>query len=183
MKSVFIESLARLRQDRAALAALRRGLGKAPGEQASLFPYVMPYVGRDAPRYREVAYMLVAPLFALHPDADGHEVSLPTALARVARETESPSIEGRFVALLNCHPDDLGEHLRHAVSLAKSKGITLDWDDLMSAVLGWGHEDRWVQRRWARDFWAHQESAASESSAEPQPVDDASLQGARNEKA
>ena len=56
-----LESLAK-REDRAALAALRRGLGKPPGTVAEMAPYVEPAFD-GAP---DEAY-IVASLFGLHP--------------------------------------------------------------------------------------------------------------------
>src|ERR1035437_1147702 len=64
----FAGYLARLaeRDDRGALAALRRGLGKEPGEAPEMFPYVVPWLPRQASIWAEQAYYLVASLFGLH---------------------------------------------------------------------------------------------------------------------
>jgi CRISPR system Cascade subunit CasB len=62
-------------------------------------------------------------------------------------------MEARFVALLNAHPDDLDDHLRHAVSLLKAYERPLDWFRLFDDLLRWDHPDGHVQLRWARDFY------------------------------
>ena len=61
--------------------------------------------------------------------------------------------EKRFVALLNCHQEDLPDHLRHAVSLLRSKEIPIDWARLLRDLRWWHREDKRVQRDWARAFW------------------------------
>ena len=65
----------------------------------------------------------------------------------------SESLEKRFVALLNCHGDDLPNHLRQAVSLLKAKDVAVNWHQLLRDVLYWDHEARFVQQQWAREFW------------------------------
>src|SRR5436309_6159743 len=104
--------------DRAALAALRRGLGKAVGDAREMYPYVVPALG-DVDERQEPAFYLIASLFALHPsirprDA-GNSLNLGASLLQLARKIESEGnkrdgVERRFVALLNAAPHDLAEH-------------------------------------------------------------------------
>ncbi len=101
-------------------------------------------------RREEDDAVLLAGLFALHPEPGS--VSLAAGLRRLADKSES--IELRFRALLDCDREDLGVHLRHAVSLVGSAETAIDFNDLQRAIWGWGHEDRYVQRAWARAFWA-----------------------------
>ncbi len=138
--------------DRAALASLRRALsGDSP---ASAFPLVAPYFPKVPDARVERAMLLVASLFALHPKPG--RCGVGQAMREVQRKTTSESVEGRFVALLNAHPDDLGEHLRHAVSLCRAQEVELDWHDLYRTVLYWGHDDSGGERRrQARAFWSH----------------------------
>lgn len=140
--------------NRAALAALRRGLSQQPGSVAEMHRYVVPWLPKD--QRREEAYYLVASLFATHPEhhqAEGAEpANLGASFFRLAAEA-GESLEKRFVALLNSHPDDLPQHLRHAVTLLKSKSIPIDYAQLLHDVQGWGWESRAVQREWARAFW------------------------------
>lgn len=76
--------------NRAALAALRRGLGKAPGEAPDVFPVLLPLLPEEQlwPRDESVAY-LIASLFALHPLSwpEGSRVS-PKAM--VPSDASSP---------------------------------------------------------------------------------------------
>jgi CRISPR system Cascade subunit CasB len=171
MRGAFIEYLEGLYEDeeRGALAALRRGLGQDPGEAAAMFPHVVPFL-RDvrSGSWSEKAYFLVGALFAMHPGSGERKTSLGNALGEIWHETERDSVEKRFVALLDAHPDDLGEHLRQAISLLRANNVQLDWEMLLEHVEHWTHEDRWAQRRWAHDFWTSRkkESAPVEGVAQ-----------------
>ena len=166
----FISRLEKLEreEDRAALAALRRGLGKPPGTAIETHPYVMPYTtgmhDKDAD-----AYYIVATLFGLYPcqswrsGASKAKNNLGASLALL--KGESDSTEKRFVALLNTHSDDLPDHLRQAISLLKSKDAPVNWLQLLKDIKGWNYESRSVQRDWAKGFWGDgREDASSDAS-------------------
>ncbi len=152
--------------DRGVLAALRRGLGKQPGEAAEMFPYVMPWAGDEA-WGRQDDYFLVASLFALHPKnwvAERAEGKRPESTnlgasfwalrAEVERKAKSgASIGKRFVALLNAEREDLPDHLRHAIALFKTHEVRVDWAQLLHDLRGWTWESRSIQREWAKAFW------------------------------
>jgi CRISPR system Cascade subunit CasB len=144
-----LEALA-ARQDRAALARLRASLQE--DRKLEGLSIVLPFVaGRDASSDRaEDDALLVAGLFALHPDP-GH-LKLPIALRRLSRTSDS--VELRFRALLAADKTDLGPHLRHAVSLVAGHGLPLDWRDLHRTVRFWDHPSNRSRRDWARAFWA-----------------------------
>lgn len=141
--------------NRRVFAELRRGLGEAPGTVAEAYRHIVQYLSQDCDRWTERAYYLAATLFALHPQEGGAGISLGHALRQVRAKTESESIEHRFVALLNAHPDDIAEHLRHLISLIRSKNIPIDWHLLLDHLLHLRSESAYVQRQWARDFWTH----------------------------
>ena len=161
--------------NRAALAALRRGLSQQPGSVAEMHRYVVPWLPRD-PR-REDAFYLAASLFATHPvswEAGGNErTNLGASFARLAaQDPAGESTEKRFASLLNSHSDDLPQHLRHAVTLLKSKSVPIDYAQLLHDIQSWGWESRAAQREWARAFWgrdterpADNEAPASEPAA------------------
>lgn len=149
----FITHLEQLREDRGALAALRRGLGQPAGQAREMYPYVVPWLPAEAGGPREAAYYLVAALFAYHPDAGG-----AGNLGDAFRRTRDPqgddtAIERRFTALLTAHPNDLPFYLRQAISFLKSKDVPVDWQQLFYDVQQWGHSDGFVQKQWARSFW------------------------------
>lgn len=176
----FVQSLQRLanpeRPNRGALARLRRGLAREPGADLAMSPYVAPYVPPGARAWEEDCYYLVAALFAWHPQpwSGGTEPwkrNLGASFARMAAEerrrtgSESNSIEQRFTALLNCHPDDLHLHLRQAISLLATREVPVDWAWLLHHVIRWDDPRRSVQREWARSFWTGHEEIPGESLA------------------
>lgn len=178
----FISSLEALvnKEDRAALAALRRGLGKQPGATSDAHRYVVPWLPREATVRQEDAYYLIASLFAWHqrnwpghPD-DRFATNLGASFSRLKNARESDSVEKRFVALLDCHPDDLANHLRHAVSLLRASEIPVDWAQLLEDVQHWGWESRTVQRSWARAYWGR-----AQTDEGPEKADDEAMAGSR----
>ena len=161
----FLTDLA-LREDRGALAALRRGLQGPPGREPGMYKYVVPWIGDNWPRWREDAHYLVAALFASHPvnwprnNAHGHN-NLGASFARVVAPDALESVERRFTALLSTRREDLWVQLRHAVGLLKSKDVPVDWVQLLDDLRWWESEDRRVQRSWARAFWGKAPASAT----------------------
>lgn len=182
-KSPFIRHLEDLvrRQDRAALADLRRGLGKPPGTAMEMHRYVVPYLPPKLSRRQEEACYLVAALFAYwHQGRDAVALSPPTnlgaSLARMATGDNEDSLDRRFTALLKSHPEDLTHHLRQVVGLLKSNDVPVDWRELMKDLLNWDHEDHFIQRKWARSFWGR--SSGGEQPLTPSNQIDASEEAA-----
>ena len=179
----FLEGLQR-RGDRGALAALRRGLGKPPGTVLSMAPFVEPWVQSQRER---PCYYLVAALFASHPAAERAEPehqqptvrpNLGSVFDRIvnayvrggtSREDALKRVERRFTALLNAHSEDLPRHLRHAISLARSQAVPVDYVALLRDLRYWDSDDRRVQQRWATSFWGREAAPGTdETDAEVQ---------------
>ena len=169
----FADYLKRLADDenRAALAALRRGLGKRPGEVSDPSPYVDPWLTPDASRRDEEAHYLVASLFGLHPvslspTAGNYSPrNLGASLERLLTEGNRGAVQRRSIAALNSHREELGDHLRHLVGLLGARRAPVDWAQLLHDVERWDNPHRCVQREWARAFWRElQSSAAADSS-------------------
>jgi CRISPR system Cascade subunit CasB len=151
---------------RGKLAAMRRGLGKAPGAVGetlqAVFPLMQEALGdrmQHMSKDSEDAYLLIASLAAWHPMywsyTGGERTSLGASFARLQRDEQGgESVERRFAALLNSHPDDLPSHLRQAIGLLKSRDVPVDYARLLRDAQEWGADSRLVQREWARDFWA-----------------------------
>ena len=158
----FIQHLEGLRnrKERGALAVLRRGLGKPPGDAIDMFPLVIPYVPAEANSYEVECYFIVASLFAMHDQPGGtddlgsHFAALKANNGRSVQSGEADPLERRFVALLATHVDDLAYHLRQAVTLLRTGEVPVNWLRLLGDIQRWGDPDRPVQRRWARSFWA-----------------------------
>ena len=159
-------------EDRGALADLRSGLGKEPGQMARVHRHVVPYLPES--RYDDRWYYITGALFGSSPK---HRQGWSLGAAFRSLRHKSDSMEARFVALLNAHPDDLDDHLRHAVSLLKSNEQPLDWFRLFDDLLQWDHPEGHVQLRWARDFYTRDsgrksDTPESDSTPEHEEVED-----------
>lgn len=160
----FVMYLESLRENRGALAALRRGLGQPPGTVREMYPYIVPWIPADASRQREAAYYLIASLFAYHP-APGGVGNLGDAFAQtLTPRGDNTAIERRFTILLASHPEDLPFHLRQAIGFLRSKEVPINWHQLFADLLAWDHPDGYVQKRWARAFWGRSGEQAESSS-------------------
>jgi len=144
--------------DRGALADLRTGLGRSPGQAVRMHRHIIPYLGEQSDRTDRWFY-LVGTLFPLHQVSLGDDEkrrSLGGSFGRI-REQLSESGEERFLALLTCDSDDLSNRLRGAITFLASRGegIGVDWARLIRDLSNWTHPDRNVQARWAREFYYH----------------------------
>ena len=133
------------REDRAALAALRRAVGTPAGSQAEAARVVYRFLPVNVPPWRERDCWLLAGLFGLHPHqteapAEGaHREDLADSLRRLAH-IESVSAEGverRLIALLNAEREDLENHLRHAVAQLRGHDIAVDYVQLLIDLRRW----------------------------------------------
>jgi len=165
----FIEWLNGLIIDRGAMAILRRGLGKPPGTVHQMDRYILKFFSDKLEDSEYSRYYLIASLFAFWYQGKDEPVSdsppdLGASLRSLVdiesdnnnRDDIEKRHEKRFAALLNCHKDEMPEHLRHIISLLKSKNIAINWAQLLCDLRGWDREDHSVQRTWARSFWIAQ---------------------------
>jgi len=173
MEKKFIEFLTSLaeKEDRAALAHLRRGLGKKPGTAVEMFPIIAPRLYRGLSRKAEDACYLVAALFAFHPVHNNSLKSLGETMRMVAdllkekKDDSIPqSIERRFGALLDSDAEQLPSRLRQVISMARAKGAPVNYETLLRDIVRWDNPEKHVQRRWASDFWSAGPESADVSS-------------------
>jgi len=144
----FISYLERHAEDRAMLAALRRGLGKEPGEEPAMFPYVVSFVQG----WNEADIYMIAALFALHP-TPARGGNMGDHMRALDPTRENDATERRFVQLLRMRRATLEPRLRQQISILKANDIAVHWHQLLRDVRYWDHEDRFVQRNWAGAFW------------------------------
>ncbi len=166
----FVNALTKLATDgnRAILAQLRRGRGKTFGHDARRDSWVLSELRRvgflrqdreiDEDRGLE-ACCLIASLFAEHPK-NMQKATLASSFRQMADlpGASEEAVERRFHPLLDSDSEDLPDRLRHAISVLKSKDISINWAQLLADVLNWNWPSRSVQKAWARDFWAAQRS-------------------------
>ena len=135
----FITYLEGLREDRGALAALRRGLGQPPGDAREMYPYVVRWLPAEPSARREAAYYLVAASSPITPTPAGAatwgrhfaEHWIRTATTQPPSGA-SPRCSPRIQT--TCH-SICG---RRSASF-KSKDVPVDWHQLFADVLGWGN--------------------------------------------
>ncbi len=150
---------------RAAMARMRRGLGKPLGMVHEMDRYVLPTLPENASLRQEEACYLVAAMFAYwHQGKDEVAASPPppqnlgkSLRALVEQQADrtnvEKSIEKRLNALLNAHRDDLSAHMRRIIGLLKAKDVAVNWPQLLHDINGWEWDSRTVQHEWAKGFW------------------------------
>jgi CRISPR system Cascade subunit CasB len=158
------------KEDRAALAALRSGVGKAPGEAPRMFPFVSRFLPDGisvGPRVQAV--FITASLFAKHPDSGGSG-TLGHALRTATSKHGEEGVTSRLTAALDADPEDLSHHLTGLVSLCESAGVPINWNQFLWDVrdlLG-DDEDRRNRTRlqWAKGFWSNPTTTNSDLKTE-----------------
>lgn len=154
---LYLQSLKK--QNRGALAQLRRSLAFDPGTYSPAYPYVERFVSKDSHELdaRRLALYVVAGLFARHPGVGTKNFA--AAFGELFCKRNSDSIEKRFIALLAADAENIHAYLRQAISLLAAGDISLDYaallDDLTLWMSPWGDTDRLdrLRQRWARDFY------------------------------
>lgn len=163
-------------QDRATLAALRRGLLLEPAQFFQLYsviPSGLLAVSREEVERR----LVVAILFASHWEDrfSGEQLaerphnlgeSLRTLAMRKA-DAATPSdqllpdaLKRRMDAILAAPADEVYGHLRHLIGLLRSEGVPVDWNQLLWDLRRWSDPDRPVQWWWSRSFYVgHRETS------------------------
>ncbi|MHA1145877.1 MAG: type I-E CRISPR-associated protein Cse2/CasB [Candidatus Helarchaeota archaeon] len=153
-------------QDRAALATCRKGTALLPKHDLKIIPIIFPILYRNGQDEEEISdyiihsAFLISCLFAtwysgkenLEPADKSETFGKSWAKFYIASE-EAPSVESRFVALLDSHKDDMHNHLIHAINLLRSKDIKINFYDLGKGIYYWSHPDKFVQEQWATDFY------------------------------
>jgi CRISPR system Cascade subunit CasB len=163
-----------------ALANLRRGIGKAPGELPELWPLTLEGLPKDLqsrngePTWGEWAAHAALTLYALHQQgeqtrcASGADISLGKALHRLCQKADNPeqkqkAVKRRFDAAATAESfGELTHHLRGLVQLLKQETEPLDYPRLAGEMYQFflpetqESSDAWnrVRLRWGQDFYA-----------------------------
>lgn len=158
----YLQSLVE-KDDRGALASLRRGLGQKPGSAPEMYRYVVPLLPENTPPWQEKAFYLIAALFASHPKSTDNG-NLGAHLAKILTKDNNDALERRFTALLSAHPDDLPDYLRQTISLLKSKEVHVNWSELLYNLQSWSHPEYGdiVRKSWATSFWGYRKTSSEQ---------------------
>ena len=155
-ESPFIDYLAELekKDNRGALAALRRGLHYEPGTCMDMYPYVIPWLQHVKGKWEKEMHYLIASLFAYHPSIT-NKGNMGDVFRQISKKKgENNSLELRFVTLLRSNPEDLAFHVRQAIAIAKSESIAINWQRLFFDLKRWPYESTFPPyENWAQSFW------------------------------
>jgi CRISPR system Cascade subunit CasB len=142
-------------QARQKLARLRRSFA-GPQREVEAYSIVFPF---DPPVAEQKAWLLLAGLFALHPQPPSARRRSVGGAMRLLATNRGEAATRRLEQLLSVDAQHLPHYIRQTVTLLRSAEITLDFhlllDDLIVLL---GHEftadeAHAVRLRWARDFY------------------------------
>ncbi len=156
------------REDRAALARLKRCAGRSLADCPEVYPLfyrMLPSGQREA---WEETLFLVATLF---PYAPGRFTGdLGESMRRVAGgdEQRRASVDRRISVLLDSSREELPFRLRQAIHFLASSDVAIDWRSLLIDLLQWDYVGRPAQKRWARSYFSTgtEPAAGSEDTGE-----------------
>lgn len=165
-----------------ALAELRRGVGKEPGELPQLWQYVLYQLppemeGRYGPSREEWAIYLALTLFSLHQQGRTKSMmekglSLGKAIARLVKrgdEFGEERVTRRFTMVAGSSDiKGLSVHLRGVIQLLKSEEIPLDYGRLASDLYMFQSPSMRakVLLQWGQDYYgALRDTAQSKAEA------------------
>lgn len=166
----------RAAEARQALARLRRAFS-GPRHQAEAYEYVFRH---DPPVSEQETWLLIAGLFALHPQPrrQAHRRSLGGSMGEL-EALRGGAASRRFTQLLARDRDSLPHHLRQTIRLLVSHDISVDFDQLLDdlvVLLGdryRGSEAHSVRLRWAREFHRpHKRAAGQDTPGETKANDE-----------
>ncbi len=172
---------------KASLARLRRGVGRAPGELPELWGELLPRLpeklqGQSGPSAAEWAVYTALTLFALHqqgkdPEKEPMHVpgqALGTAVARLTegepdREAALKRVLSRFNRAATAQDmDRLAYHLRGLVQMLRAKGIPVDYARLAVDLYRYQNPVTrgQVRLRWGQDLYGRYDHMERETLGE-----------------
>ncbi|MGW5050347.1 type I-E CRISPR-associated protein Cse2/CasB [Actinokineospora sp. NPDC004072] len=163
------ENPQRVSEARRSLAMLRRSTA-GPRNQVAAYETVFAH---EPPEAEQEAWLLLAGLFALHPQprrAPRKPMSLGASLATLAKERDnSAAVTRRFTALLSRDASTLPHHLRQVIRLLSAHDVAVDYDKLLDDLVvltNGGRPDaaHRVRLQWAREY--HRTASKNPTSTE-----------------
>lgn len=164
---------------RQALARLRRTF-TGSRQQVEAYEYVFAH---DPPEREQDVWLLVAGLFALHPQARPRTRFRRSVGASMGElNATRPTAERHFTQLLAREPDALPHHLRQAVRLLATHAVPVDYTQLLDdlvILLGAPSSDmaHRTRLRWAREFHRPRRPATTDTPSDTSNDSNDQVQG------
>lgn len=148
-----MKGLRKLKNDRGAMAELRRGASEVTAPYA--WPYLANWCNLESDRNRTIVQTMAA-AYATHPEETekGNFGGSLRALAITGRKDKKEalaSFEGKFKRLLICEkPEEVCAFIPGLVRAAKQKGVHLNYRQLTIDLFYWPGRSK---ESWAASFW------------------------------
>lgn len=154
-----------------ALAQLRNGVGKRPGDDVRLVAWTTAGLHPDGakladePNGRELAAYAAITLYAMHQQSHRSKgmhspgISLGRAARTLTRGEDAPGVHRRVTALVSATSWEASiTNARGVIQLLRAAGVQLDYGQFAEDLLTLRDPDRahWVRNRWGRDLFVGQ---------------------------
>jgi CRISPR system Cascade subunit CasB len=160
----FLKSVHRdIKNDNGAKATLKRAITGEPKHLRAVYPILLRYLGDT--KYHVDQWIFGACLFASDSEQKlerEERSNFGKSVKGLAGNTDSEGPERRFKALLDTSLENLHIPLAALVRLMKTKGIAIDYPQLIVDLIRWDHPDQYIQDKWARTFWGAPPPTATE---------------------
>lgn len=151
--------------NRGPLAKLRRGLSETARHEACFV--LGQHFGPQA--VDNIVYYTVAGCFALHPKnavIGNFGATMRTAMGR-EKMNDKNETHARFRRLLACNSqEEICRQIPHAVRLAKSKEVPVDYRKLFEDLWWWKWNSDRVKIEWTKAYWQTPLEAENSGSAD-----------------
>ena len=120
--------------------------------------YIYYYLPDNYDSWNNKCYLIVANLFALHPNHTA-KCSFGESLRPILDRYSEDGTSKRFLTFLSAKDiKNLTHHLKSLVKLASSCNAPLNWIDLLEGLCNWRSPNLWVQNKFSSNFWKQSET-------------------------
>jgi CRISPR system Cascade subunit CasB len=144
----------RIKNDNATQANLKRALTGDDRHLRNVYSVILPYLPNMS-KWQQDLWIFVASLSVYYEQPLDRDLqkNFGFSCRGLATENISKGTDRRFRALLDTASEDLRSPLTALVRQIKTKGIRLDYPQLLFDLGQWDHPDQYIQDQWARTFW------------------------------
>jgi CRISPR system Cascade subunit CasB len=153
----------RIKNNNGAKADFKRALSGEENHIRKVYPILLPLcIGNlantewEQKRLEKQIWIPVACFSVFYPQPiqeDAKHRNFGHSCRTLADKTESKGAERRFKALLDLALADMPSQLAALVRQMKTKGVVINYPQLLADLCRWEHSDQYIQDKWARAFW------------------------------